>query len=137
MQEQHSRVNFKKLVRELADMYGDDTFDVVLCELVANALDAKPSTIAIEWDSENYILVVKDDGKGMDADAFEQYHDFAAELKTRGDGIGFAGIGAKISFNIADRVVTETHRDGVSHASDWRWHDDGTLRWVGVKANYL
>ena len=112
MQEIQSKVNFKKLVHDLADMYQDDTFDVVLTELVANALDAKASEISISWDDRNRTLVVMDDGNGMDSEAFAQYHDFAAELKTRGDGIGFAGVGAKISFNIAHRVVTETRCDG-------------------------
>ena len=127
MQERHSKVNFKKLVNDLADMYQDDTFDVVLTELVANALDAQASEIAVSWDKSRNALVVLDDGNGMDAEAFEQYHDFAAELKTRGQGIGFAGVGAKISFNIAHRVVTETRCNGTALASDWRWHDDGTL----------
>ena len=105
MQENLSKVNFKKLVRNLADMYHDDTFDVVLTELIANALDAKASKISVSWDRKQHILIVVDDGKGMDSEAFKQYHDFAAELKTRGNSIGFAGVGAKISFNIADRVV--------------------------------
>ena len=137
MQANHSKVNFKKLVHDLADMYQDDTFDVVLTELVANALDAKAKEISVSWDGHRRILVVADDGDGMDADAFEQYHDFAAELKTRGDGIGFAGVGAKISFNISDRVITETRRLGEVNASDWRWYDDGTLRWNFIPSNRL
>ena len=137
MQERHSKVNFRKLVRELADMYRDDTFDVVLSELVANALDAKPSRILIDWDRGRRVLTVADDGNGMDATAFEQYHDFAAELKTRGDSIGFAGIGAKISFNIADQVITETRRSGVVNSSDWRWHPDGSLRWNRIESDRL
>ena len=137
MQEHHSRVNFRKLVRDLADMYDEATFDVVLSELVANALDAKAREISIDWDSQQRVLVVTDDGSGMDSDAFEQYHDFAAELKTRGDGIGFAGMGAKVSFNIADSVITETRRDGVLSASDWRWYDDGSLRWGRITLNQL
>ena len=132
-----SKVNFEKLVRNLADMYHDDTFDVVLTELVANALDAKASEISINWDGERHILIVMDDGEGMDSDAFAQYHDFAAELKNRGGGIGFAGVGAKISFNIADRVVTETRRNGVVNASDWRWYGDGSLRWHRISSNQL
>ena len=137
MQEQHSRVNFKKLVRDLADMYGDATFDVVVTELVANALDAKARTINLDWDSNNRILVLEDDGSGMDPRAFEQYHDFAAELKTRGDGIGFAGMGAKISFNIANRVITETRCDGIASASDWSWDVRGALRWNHVDSDRL
>lgn len=137
MQEFHSQVNFEKLVRNLADMYHDDTFDVVLTELVANSLDAKASEISISWDSKQHTLIVMDDGEGMDSDAFAQYHDFAAELKTRGGGIGFAGVGAKISFNIADRVVTETRCDGVVNASDWRWHSDGSLRWNQIQSERL
>ena len=137
MQEQHSKVNFRKLVDNLAAMYGEDTFDVVLSELVANSLDAKPSEILVDWDKDRRILVVTDDGIGMDAESFAQYHDFATELKSRGDGIGFAGIGAKISFNIADRVMTETRHSGTVSSSDWRWYDDGSLRWYSVEPNHL
>ena len=137
MKEHHSKVNFRKLVQDLADMYNDATFDVVLTELIANALDAKGSEISVNWDGEQRVLVVVDDGNGMDLEAFEQYHDFAAEIKARGDGIGFAGVGAKISFNIADRVITETQCDGVANASDWRWYDDGSLRWTRIRSDQL
>ena len=137
MKEQHSRVNFRKLVRDLADMYGDATFDVVVTELVANALDAKAAEIRLGWNSDDRVLVVEDDGNGMDPEAFEQYHDFATELKTRGEGIGFAGMGAKISFNIANRVVTETHCHGIASASDWRWDDSGSLLWNRIDSDRL
>ena len=137
MQANRSKVNFRKLVHDLADMYQDATFDVVLTELIANSLDAKASAISVSWDDLQRVLVVMDDGKGMDTAAFEQYHDFAAELKTRGEGIGFAGVGAKISFNIADQVITETRHNNLSNASDWRWNDDGSLQWSRVHANRL
>lgn len=137
MQENFSRVNFRKLVHDLADMYQDATFDVVLTELVANALDAKASEVSVDWDDKRRILTITDNGLGMDADAFEQYHDFAAELKTRGDGIGFAGVGAKISFNIADQVLTESRRNGQALASNWQWHTDGSLRWAVIPPNRL
>ena len=137
MQEQYSQVNFKKLVRDLADMYPDHPFDVVITELVANSLDAKAESIALSWDDDSRVLVVEDDGDGMDAAQFKEYHDFAAELKTRGSGIGFAGVGAKISFNIADRVITQTRHNGTGSASDWQWHDDGSLRWKNIPSNRL
>jgi len=137
MREKHSRVNFKKLVTDLADMYHDETFDVVVAELTANALDAGARAIDIDWNAAANILVMRDDGKGMRADEFEQYHDLAAELKTRGDGIGFAGVGAKISFNIARRVLTETRHNGNRRASDWYWGADRTLRWRPVAPQHL
>ena len=137
MQEQHSQVNFRKLVSDLADMYPDHPFDVVITELVANSLDAKAGIIEIEWDDNRNVLVVTDDGDGMDAAAFKEYHDFAAELKTRGSGIGFAGVGAKISFNIANKVVTETRHNGLHSASNWRWDSDNSLRWHTISSSHL
>jgi len=137
MREKPSRVNFKKLVADLADMYHDATFDVVVAELAANALDAGARNISVDWSGANRTLTMADDGRGMSAQEFEQYHDLAAELKTRGDGIGFAGVGAKISFNLARRVVTETMHDGEARASDWYWARDGSLRWRPVAPRYL
>ncbi len=118
-------------------MYGDATFDVVVTELVANALDAKAGEICLGWNIDNRVLIVEDNGNGMDRETFEQYHDFATELKTRGEGIGFAGMGAKISFNIANRVITETRCDGMARASDWRWHESGSLRWNRMDSDPL
>ena len=137
MQEKVSQVNVGKLVRDLADMYPDHSFDVVISELVANSLDANATAVSIDWDNDAKVLVVEDNGDGMNSDQFQEYHDFAAELKTRGTGIGFAGVGAKISFNIAHRVVTETRHNGVVSASDWRWHDDGSLRWRDIPSNRM
>lgn len=134
---QASRVNFRKLVKDLADMYYDHPFDVVVTELVANSLDAKAKSIAIDWDDQAKALVVADDGAGMTDEQFAEYHDFAAELKSRGDGIGFAGVGAKISFNIASRVITETRRSGKANASDWQWDDGGSLAWQAIQPKRL
>lgn len=137
MQANVSKVNFRKLVKDLADMYSDHPFDVVVTELVANSLDAMSKFIAIDWDDQAKVLVVADDGAGMTETQFAEYHDFAVELKSRGDGIGFAGVGAKISFNIASRVVTETRSNGKANASDWRWAGDGSLSWDAVQASRL
>ena len=137
MQENHSRVNFRKLVKDLADMYPDHPFDVVVTELVANSLDSKAKSISIGWDNEAKVLTVTDDGDGMDAAQFEEYHNLAAEFKPRGSGIGFAGVGAKISFNIARQVITETWHDGDAHASDWYWSDNDSLVWRDIQPKHL
>ena len=105
-----SKINVRRLVADLVGMYSDDIFDVVLSELVANSLDAKATLIEIRWDEAERVLSIKDNGVGMTKHQFDEYHDFAVELKRRGSGIGFAGLGAKLSFDIADAVVTSTRR---------------------------
>ena len=129
MQERYSRVNVRKLIKDLAEMYSDHPFDVVIAELVANSLDSSAKSISIEWDNDACVLTVTDDGEGMTEQQFEEYHDLAAELKSRGTGIGFAGIGAKVSFNIAGRVITETRCSGSAYGSEWGWSDTDSLVW--------
>ncbi len=105
--------------------------------LLANSLDAVANRISIEYDSATNVLVITDNGRGMDAGQFEQYHDFAAGLKTRGSGIGFAGVGAKISFNVADRVITETTGQGFSGGSNWHFEANGRLFWNDIEVTNL
>lgn len=130
-------VNFRKLIQDLADMYPFEVCEVVIAELVANSLDAHSVHIRINYDPSSKVLVLADDGNGMDATEFEKYHDFAAALKERGTGIGFAGLGAKISFNIGDRVVTQTRGDTFEGGSDWHLYPDGRLLWEDVPAEGL
>jgi len=128
-----STVNFQNLIRDLAEMYPFDISEVVVVELIANSLDAKATRIAIDFDPNNKILVVQDNGEGMTDIQFEQYHDFAAGLKPRGVGIGFAGLGAKVSFNIADRVITETKSRSLSKGSNWYLQSKKKLVWEDIE----
>jgi hypothetical protein len=48
-----------------------------------------------------------------------RYHDLATSTKTRGKGIGFAGVGVKLGLLICKEVITET-RSGAAHvATSW------------------
>ena len=49
-----------------------------------------------------------------------RYHDVAASTKSRGEGIGFAGVGIKLGLLASTEVVTETQR-GATHVAT-RWH---------------
>ena len=118
-------------------MYPFEVAEVVLVELVANSLDAKATRISIDYDPQGKVLIVADNGEGMNASQFDEYHDFAGGLKTRGTGIGFAGVGAKISFNIADRVITETRSEGLSVGSDWYLHSKKKLLWDDIQPKHL
>jgi hypothetical protein len=137
MAEHESTVNFQRLIQDLADMYPFPVEEVIVVEVVANALDAKAATIEIDFDPSENVLIISDDGKGMDKPQFEQYHDFAAGLKQRGTGIGFAGIGAKVSFNIAERVITETRSKSFSGGSDWFFKSPRKLTWVDIVPKML
>jgi hypothetical protein len=132
-----SGVNYQNLIRDLAEIYPFDVDEVVLVELIANSLDAKPTRISIEFDPYKRILVVTDNGKGMTTSDFDQYHDFAAGLKTRGTGIGFAGVGAKISFNIATRVITETYSESFTGGSNWYLQSKKNLVWEDTQPKHL
>ncbi|MCJ7510979.1 MAG: ATP-binding protein [Dehalococcoidia bacterium] len=132
-----SSVNYQNLIRDLAEMYPFDVAEVVFVELIANCLDAGATRISVDFDPRDRVLIVTDNGKGMDAAEFEQYHDFAAGLKTRGTGIGFAGVGAKVSFNIANRVVTETRSESFSDASDWYLQSAKKLIWEDIRPKHL
>ena len=132
MTKHESSVNFENLIKDLADMYPFDVGTVVLIELVANALDSKATRITIDYRPQEKSLVVTDNGTGMTANGFDQYHDFAAGLKTRGMGIGFAGVGAKISFNIASAVITETRSESFTGGSNWYFEAKKKLVWEEI-----
>jgi hypothetical protein len=132
-----SSVNFENLIKDLADMYPYDVGTVIVVELIANALDSKATTIHIDFEPQTKVLIVTDNGTGMTASDFDQYHDFAAGLKTRGMGIGFAGVGAKVSFNIATRVITETRSKSFVGGSNWYLQSNKKLIWEDVKPKYL
>jgi len=130
-----SKINYKNMIQNLADMYPYDIDEVILVECIANALDAKSTKIFISFKPESNSLLIQDNGAGMNESQFRLYHDFAMGLKSRGEGIGFAGLGAKISFNIANRVITETYSKSFSGGSDWKFSKDGDLVWKPIKSN--
>lgn len=129
-----SKMNYRNMIQNLADMYPFDIDEVVLVECVANSLDARSSEIQIDFDIKKKSLTISDNGNGMTKSQFRQYHDFAMALKRRGEGIGFAGLGAKLSFNIAHRVVTQTQSKSFTGGSDWTFKQEDLI-WKPIRAN--
>ncbi len=128
-----SSINYKNLIKDLVQMYPDDVAHVIVSELIANSLDSQADSIEVDIDPAKRFISVSDNGKGMDKSQFKQYHDFAAELKKKGNGIGFAGLGAKISFHIAEKVKTETRSETFSGGSDWYFNSQEKLQWEDIK----
>src|SRR5258706_10785533 len=115
-----TRVDLLHLLEDLRDAYPGSLEETILTEIVANSLDSGASLIGFVTDPAESTLTVVDNGAGMQRRDLARYHDIAASTKTRGEGIGFAGVGIKLGLLLCESVTTETRR-GKSHVAT-RWH---------------
>lgn len=115
-----TRVDLQHLLEDLRDAYTGALEETILTEVVANGLDSGATRIRLLSDAAAATLTVVDDGRGMQRRELARYHDVAASGKTRGEGIGFAGVGIKLGLLVSREVVTETRR-GATHVAT-RWH---------------
>jgi hypothetical protein len=126
-----TRVDLHHLLEDLRDAYPGSVEETILTEIVANSLDSGARRVAFQAEPAAATLTVVDDGSGMQRRDLARYHDLATSTKTRGAGIGFAGVGIKLGLLVCDEVVTETRR-GKSHAATtwslssrhkapWKW----------------
>lgn len=128
-----TRVNLQHLLEDLRDAYAASLEEVVITELVANALDSGADVISLEAVSKDRMFRCTDNGDGMNRAALRGYHNIAASTKTRGTGIGFAGVGAKLALLIADRVITESRsKNGARAAAEWHLKSEYRAPWKFV-----
>lgn len=131
--EKRTEVNIRHLLEDLRDAYPmGSTEEVVLTELVSNALDAGAGRIEFDFDRVLASVSVVDDGRGMTWEEFVKYHDIAESGKGRGSGIGFAGVGAKLALLISRAVYTETVGPDGKFAAVWRLLGDRHAVWREV-----
>jgi hypothetical protein len=114
-----TRVDLLHLLEDLRDAYPGAIEETILTEVVANALDSGAAEISLATEPTAATLTVVDDGQGMRRRELARYHDIAATTKTRGQGIGFAGVGIKLGLLVSAEVVTETRRGAVHVATTW------------------
>src|SRR5207253_1907645 len=124
-----TRVNLRHLLEDIRDTYPFPVEEVILTELVANALDSGASEIRLTIATEPPALTVCDNGKGMSPPQLDRYHDIAATTKERGTGIGFAGLGAKLALLAAEAVITETRAAQSTNATRWRLEGNSRAPW--------
>jgi hypothetical protein len=115
-----TRVDLHHLLEDLRDAYSGALEETILTEIVANSLDSGAGRMRIVAEPALGTFTVVDDGSGMQRRELARYHDIAASTKTRGEGIGFAGVGIKLGLLLCEDVVTETRR-GQNHVAT-RWH---------------
>src|SRR5438093_7906842 len=115
-----TRIDLHHLLEDLRDAYPGAIEETILTEIVANALDSGAARVGITMDPAAATVTVLDDGSGMQRRALARYHDIASSTKSRGQGIGFAGVGIKLGLLVSEEVVTESRR-GRTHVAT-RWH---------------
>jgi hypothetical protein len=124
--------DWKKLIRDFRDQFPYDSMTALIVETFANALDAKATKIDIFVDNNTYRI--SDDGKGMTLHDFKEYHNIASLTKRRGEGIGFAGVGAKVFLDRAEYTITETKSRDFSGATRWAFYDE-LLQWEPIQTS--
>src|SRR5438876_2566748 len=98
-----TRVDLLHLLEDLRDAYPGALEETILTEIVANSLDSEASHIVIRADPAQATFTAMDNGSGMRRRELARYHDIAASTKTRGQGIGFAGVGIKLGPLLCDQ----------------------------------
>ncbi len=115
-----TRVDLLHLLEDLRDAYPGSLEETIVSEIVANSLDSRAATVVFTADPGGRTLCVADDGSGMTRGELRRYHDLAASGKSRGKGIGFAGVGIKLGLLACEEVLTETRRGKAHVATTWR-----------------
>lgn len=85
-------------LKNMLGMYEYGHMEVLVLEAVANGIDAgaDTSSISFERNSGKCYVTFHNNGAVMDGTDFKNYHTVSASTKRKGEGIGFAGVGAKI-----------------------------------------
>jgi len=114
-----TRVDLQHLLEDLRDAYPGAIEETILTEIMANSLDSGATRIVFDADPAERTLTAMDNGSGMQRRELARYHDIASSNKTRGEGIGFAGVGIKLGLLVCNEVLTETRRGKTHAASSW------------------
>lgn len=69
-----TRVNLKHLLEDLRDAYASPIEEIIVTELIANALDSGAHIIRLETTPEARLFRCVDDGGGMNRVALRSYH---------------------------------------------------------------
>ena len=121
-----SNLNWKKILNDMRGGYKEEhDIDIMFTELIANSIDAGASRINITIDYENKTVTFVDDGRGMDRDDFDEYHNLGSmSTKKKGSGIGFAGIGCKLYIDKCEKVITVTKQKAKNYYLKSEWFFD-------------
>jgi len=127
-----TRVDLQHLLEDLRDAYPGSIEETILTEIIANSLDSGATAIQLFTDPAARTLIVTDNGSGMQRRDLARFHNIASSTKTRGEGIGFAGVGIKLGLLVCEEVFTETRRGKTHIASSWHLAARNRAPWKWV-----
>lgn len=128
MNEFSIKIDVYHALEDFLDVY-DNHAEMVVTETIANAMDVNASKITITMKEnldDKKIISFHNNGPSMNKKQFENYHILARSSKTKGKGIGFAGIGAKVYLVAWPKTVihTETTDGNIAFGSNMYVRDD-------------
>ena len=121
--EQSMQIDILPALKDFLDAYNDHA-EMVVTEAVANAIDVKASEISVMLKADvndNMTISFHNNGPSMNKKQFDDYHVIARSSKSKGSGIGFAGIGAKVylaAWQEGTVIRTETTDGHATYASE-------------------
>lgn len=127
-----TRVDLLHLLEDLRDAYPGSIEETILTEIMANSLDSGATKISFDCDPAARTLTAVDNGRSMRRGELARFHDVAASTKTRGQGIGFAGVGIKLGLLVCEEVFAETRRGKTHVASSWHLASRHRAPWKWV-----
>ena len=118
-----SNLNWEKILNDMRGGYKEEyDIDIMFTELIANSIDAGASVLKIDVNYENNVVTFIDDGKGMNRDDFDEYHNLGSlSTKLKGSGIGFAGIGCKLYIDKCEKIITVTKQKANNYYLKSEW----------------
>ncbi len=127
-------------LENFCDIYNNSA-EMVVTEAFANPLDEGASLIDVQLGittTGEKIISFQDNGPGMNSSQFANYHVGSRSSKSKGSGIGFAGIGAKVYLAAFQKtkIITTTY-DGNNTLASVMYLDGRTIMWEYVKPKII
>lgn len=122
---QPMKIRLLSTLENLLGMYEYASTEVLVLEAVANGIDAGADAISIrlERDTDGDYVEFHNNGRSMSRSDFANYHTVSYSTKQKGEGIGFAGVGAKIfmaAWEHAEIVTMSGEGDQILVSRMWR-----------------
>lgn len=130
-------VDTDHLMVDLARMY-DSGSEMVVSEVFGNAVDVSATklNVTLGIDSEGKYIKFVNNGPPMSKDDFVNYNTLARSSKQFGEGLGWAGIGAKLYLGIwkGSKIIT-TSSDGITTTSTELYFKGKHLFWDYIQSS--